>query len=171
MLQHDDNGAQGVVLNKPLGAEVDSVLPGWGEHIAAPQTLFQGGPVQARLGARPRHGVQRRGPASGQPAPLRLGRDHRPRHPAAARHARGGRTADLRGVCRVVQRAGSSRRLDRGSWMVLDSLPGDLLTADPERLWEQVLLRQGNEIAFVAYYPSDPENQLTRGPGRRRLAG
>ena len=46
MLQHDDNGAQGVVLNKPLGAEVDSVLPGWGEHIASPQTLFQGGPVQ-----------------------------------------------------------------------------------------------------------------------------
>ena len=46
MLQHDDNGAQGVVLNKPLGAEVDAVLPGWGEHIASPQTLFQGGPVQ-----------------------------------------------------------------------------------------------------------------------------
>ena len=44
MLQHGDDGAQGVVLNKPLGAEVDAVLPGWGEHIAAPRTLFQGGP-------------------------------------------------------------------------------------------------------------------------------
>ena len=28
MLHHDDAGAQGVVLNKPLSAEVDSVLPG-----------------------------------------------------------------------------------------------------------------------------------------------
>ncbi|MBW8732373.1 MAG: YqgE/AlgH family protein, partial [Terrabacter sp.] len=27
MLHHDDGGAQGVVLNKPLSAEVDSVLP------------------------------------------------------------------------------------------------------------------------------------------------
>ena len=45
MLHHDDGGAQGVVLNKPLTAEVDSVLPGWQRVVTAPHVLFQGGPV------------------------------------------------------------------------------------------------------------------------------
>ena len=46
VLQHGDDGAQGVVLNKPLTAEVDAILPGWGDHVSEPATLFQGGPVQ-----------------------------------------------------------------------------------------------------------------------------
>ena len=47
--------------------------------------------------------------------------------------------------------------LRRGSWFVVDSAVGDLLTADPEHLWEQVLRRQRGELAFVALYPPDPE--------------
>lgn len=156
MLQHDDNGAQGVVLNKPLGAEVDSVLPGWGEHIAAPQTLFQGGPVQldSALGLVMVSNDEDLPPGSqrlfGSVAIIDLDTPPLLVMP------------EVGGLRIFAGYAGWSSgqlesELDRGSWMVLDSLPGDLLTADPERLWEQVLLRQGNEIAFVAYYPSDPE--------------
>ena len=155
MLQHDDNGAQGVVLNKPMGAEVDAVLPGWGEHIASPQTLFQGGPVQldSALGL------------------VMVSDDDLP--PGSQRLFGSVAIIDLdTPPLLVMPEVGGLRifagyagwsagqlegELRRGSWFVVDSLPGDLLTADPDHLWAQVLLRQRDELAFVAYYPSDPE--------------
>ena len=45
LLHHGDDGAQGVVLNKPLEAEVDAVLPPWQKYVTPPARLFQGGPV------------------------------------------------------------------------------------------------------------------------------
>jgi putative transcriptional regulator len=156
MLQHDDNGAQGVVLNKPLGAEVDSVLPGWGEHIASPQTLFQGGPVQldSALGLVMVSNDDDLPPGSqrlfGSVAIIDLDTP-----PLLVMPEVGG----LRIFAGYAGWSGGQLEdeLRRGSWFVVDSLPGDLLTADPGRLWEQVLLRQGDELSFVAYYPSDPE--------------
>lgn len=157
MLQHDDNGAQGVVLNKPLGADVDAVLPGWGEHISEPQTLFQGGPVQldSALGL---VAVQEFGddlpPGSqrlfGEVAIVDLDTP-----PVLVMPGVGG----LRIFAGYAGWSGGQLEgeLRRGSWMVVDSLVDDLLTIDPEGLWERVLRRQRDELAFVAYYPSDPE--------------
>lgn len=156
VLQHDDNGAQGVVLNKPLGADVDSVLPGWGEHIASPQTLFQGGPVQLDsalglatfgLGTEPPHGSKRLFDSVAivdlDTSPLLV-------------------MPEVSGLRIFAGYAGwSSGQLEgelaRGSWMVVDSLPTDLITDDPDHLWEKVLRRQRGELAFVALFPSDPE--------------
>lgn len=156
MLQHDDNGAQGVVLNKPLGAEVDAVLPGWGEHIAAPQTLFQGGPVQvdSALGLVTVAGEDALPPGSqrlfGSVAIIDLDTP-----PLLVMPEVGG----LRIFAGYAGWSGGQLEgeLRRGSWYVVDSVPDDLLTADPEHLWEQVLRRQRGELAFVALYPSDPE--------------
>lgn len=156
MLQHDDNGAQGVVLNKPLGAEVDSVLPGWGEHIASPQTLFQGGPVQldSALGLVTVQDDDDLPPGSqrlfGSVAIIDLDTPPLLVMP------------EVGGLRIFAGYAGWSAgqlegELRRGSWFVVDSVPGDLLTADPEHLWSQVLRRQGGELAFVAFFPSDPD--------------
>ena len=156
MLQHDGNGAQGVVLNKPLGADVDSVLPGWGEHISAPQTLFQGGPVQidSALGLVTLSGGDDLPPGSqrlfGSVAIVDLDTPPLLVMP------------EVGGIRIFAGYAGWSAgqledELRRGSWMVVDSLPADLLTDDPDRLWERVLRRQSSELAFVAYYPADPE--------------
>ena len=46
VLQHDDETAEGVILNRPLDTPVDDVLPGWQSGASAPQRVFQGGPVQ-----------------------------------------------------------------------------------------------------------------------------
>lgn len=156
VLQHDENGAQGVVLNKPLGADVDSVLPGWGEHTASPQTLFQGGPVQLDSAL----GLVTLAPDDDLP-------------PGSQRLFGSVAIVDLDtppflvmpevgGIRIFAGYAGWSGgqlegELRRGSWFVVDSLPGDLLTDDPDQLWEQVLRRQRGELAFVAYYPSNPE--------------
>ncbi|WP_444663887.1 YqgE/AlgH family protein [Cellulomonas sp. CW35] len=45
LLDHNDEGAFGVVLNRLLPVEVDAVLPGWQDVVSRPDGLFQGGPV------------------------------------------------------------------------------------------------------------------------------
>ena len=46
LLHHDEEGAQGVILNRPLEADIDAVLPGWKSVASTPKTVFQGGPVE-----------------------------------------------------------------------------------------------------------------------------
>ena len=45
LLDHDEDGALGVVLNRPSPVSVEEVLPGWDAVLAGPGVLFQGGPV------------------------------------------------------------------------------------------------------------------------------
>ncbi|HYN30235.1 MAG TPA: YqgE/AlgH family protein [Dermatophilaceae bacterium] len=155
MLQHDANGAQGVVLNRPLGADVDAVLPGWGEHVAPPQTLFQGGPVQldSALGlvsvptpeAAPM-GVQR---LFGSVAVVDLDTP-----PLLV-------VPEIGGVRIFAGYAGWSPRqleteIGTGSWYVVDAEPPDLLTDAPDELWRSVLRRQRGQLSLVAWFPPDP---------------
>ena len=63
LLQADEqDGALGLVLNRPTGTGVDEVLPDWAPLAAGPPVVFSGGPVQPqaavclghrRLGSRP----------------------------------------------------------------------------------------------------------------------
>ena len=46
--------------------------------------------------------------------------------------------------------------IDEGAWYVLPGEPADPFMADPARLWQAVLRRQGGELALVATYPDDP---------------
>ena len=45
LLDVDENGALGVVLNRPSVVPVSDVLSDWGEIVAEPEVLFHGGPV------------------------------------------------------------------------------------------------------------------------------
>ena len=45
LLDHDEDGALGVVLNRPTPVEVADVLPTWQPLTTDPGVLFQGGPV------------------------------------------------------------------------------------------------------------------------------
>jgi Uncharacterized ACR, COG1678 len=45
ILDHDDTGTVGVVLNHPTETSVDDVVPHWGLLSAAPAVIFGGGPV------------------------------------------------------------------------------------------------------------------------------
>lgn len=45
MLEHDENGAVGVVANLPTDIPVDEVLPGFHVRIHPPAVVFIGGPV------------------------------------------------------------------------------------------------------------------------------
>lgn len=155
VLHHDESGAQGVVLNKPLSAEVDSVLPGWQVVVTAPPVLFQGGPVatNSALGlvtvpgdGTETLGVKRLFGSIGlvdldAPAPLVA--------------------AELAGMRVFAGYAGwSAGQLEtevlRGDWYLVDAEARDPFESDPPGLWRSVLRRQRDSLAFVANFPDDP---------------
>ncbi|MFV0461754.1 MAG: YqgE/AlgH family protein [Nostocoides sp.] len=156
VLQHDEDGAQGVVLNRPLDADVDAVLPGWQMLASAPGTVFHGGPVQldTAIGlvflpgsTEPPEGIRRLFGAIGV-----VDLDSQPEVLVAQ-------------VARMRVFAGyagwSSQQLETeiatGSWFVLDAEADDVFTADPRQLWSHVLRRQSGKVALLATLPDDPE--------------
>ncbi|HET7397767.1 MAG TPA: YqgE/AlgH family protein [Intrasporangium sp.] len=155
VLQHDESGAQGIVLNKPLTAEVDSVLPGWQRIVTTPPVLFQGGPVatSSALGLVTVPGDE--------PEPLGVQRlfgsiglvDLDVPTPVVA--------AELAGMRVFAGYAGWTggqleAEIRRGDWYVIDAEARDPFTTDPDGLWRAVLRRQRNNLAFVANFPDDP---------------
>ena len=155
ILDHSDAGAQGVVLNRPLGAEVDSVLPGWQELATAPVSVFHGGPVQtdSALGL---VAV----PGEGQ-APMGIRRlfggigvvDLDAPPPLVASEVGGLRIFAGYAGWTAGQLEGEIRT---GSWYLVEAEARDAFTDSPADLWVRVLRRQRNELAFVSTFPSDP---------------
>ena len=155
LLQHTEgDGALGVVLNRPTGSGLADTLPGWALLAPEPLVVFEGGPVQqtvaiclgrltGRAGEDPSYVLVPGAPWLGT---LELDRD----------------AADAVEQVRVFAGyAGWSpgqleAEVEEGAWWVVDALPGDCFTSDPEALWSQVLRRQGMPLAMVASYPTDP---------------
>jgi putative transcriptional regulator len=155
LLHHDEDGAQGVILNRPLEADVDAVLPGWKSVTSAPQTVFQGGPVElnSAIGLVTVPGDER--------------------EPLGVKHLFGGLglvdldappnlvAPEVAGMRIFAGYAGwSGGQLEgeilRGDWYVVDSESRDAFSVRPEGLWTEVLLRQTDRLRFVASYPDDP---------------
>ncbi len=154
LLQHEpDQGAIGVVLTRPSGTALGEVLPRWHDLAAEPAVVFGGGPVQleAAVGlARVRPGT----PASETFAPLSL-------LPLGTVNLDAEPFGEVQAVRVFAGYAGWSAgqleaEVDEGAWWVLDALPGDAFDGRPDRLWQQVLRRQGPPLAFAAAYPDDP---------------
>lgn len=160
LLAHGEQGALGVVVNRPSDTEVAAVLPQWAGRAVQPPWMFLGGPV-------------------GRDSAICLARVPAP----AALQAMAGddvwqavvgdlgtldldtdadRLDDTVGELRIfVGYAGWSggqleSELLAGGWWVIDPVPGDAFTPEPSELWSRVLLRQGGELALVARYPPDP---------------
>lgn len=155
VLDHSIGGAQGVVLNRTLEAEVDSVLPGWQELATSPPRVFHGGPVQtdSALGlvalpgeAEETLGIRRLFGGIGV-----LDLDAPP--PLVASEVTGLRIFAGYAGWTGGQLEGEIRT---GSWFVVDAEARDAFTDSPDDLWVQVLRRQHDTLAFVSTFPSDP---------------
>lgn len=157
VLDHDDNGALGVIVNRPLPSDVDDVLPQWANHVNAPVCLFDGGPVAedsalavgvlaadesitvppdgwrtmaGRVGLVDLDGPL---PSAGQLVGLRL----------FAGYAGWG-AGQVEG------------ELEEGAWIALDAREGDLMSPQPEDLWHEVMRRQSGDLRYWATFPADP---------------
>jgi putative transcriptional regulator len=160
LLQADpDDGALGLVLNRPSDTDVTDVLPEWAPLSGPPPVVFVGGPVQPN-------------------AAICLGRGRAGGAATAAFSVLEGvpgtsvGTVDLDAKPEVVRTAVEQVRLfagyagwsagqleaevDEGAWFLLDALPADAFSGQPEALWGDVLRRQGPPVAFAASYPPDP---------------
>ena len=136
-----DEGALGIVLNRPSDRRVDEVLPRMADRVAAPAVMFIGGPV----GLDSVVGLSARGTVN----------LNEPHFGAAL-------ADDLDGDVRLF--AGSAGwgagQLDyeiaQGSWWVFDTDESDVTTFDPETLWQRVLRRQGGTTSWFALATSNP---------------
>ncbi|MBW5422978.1 YqgE/AlgH family protein [Streptomyces sp. BG9H] len=167
LLDHDEEGSLGVVLNRPTPVDVADILEGWGDLAGAPGVVFQGGPVSldSALGVAVIPGEE------GTPSGIRFrtGRVD----PVGFRRVHGAiGLVDLEAPPELLSPALGSLRifagysgwgpgqleaeLADGAWYVVESEPGDVSSPDPERLWRAVLRRQRSELAMVATYPDDP---------------
>jgi putative transcriptional regulator len=154
LLDHDEEGSLGVVVNRPTPVDVTDVLPPWSDLATAPGVVFQGGPValDSALGL----------------ATVPGGAE-----PLGWRRVYGGvGLVDLDAPPEVLAAELASLRifagyagwgpgqleaeLADGAWYVVDSEPGDAFSPNPEGLWRAVLRRQPGSLALVATYPDDP---------------
>ncbi len=154
LARQDDEGALGVVLNRPSTTAVEELLASWGPLAAAPPLVFVGGPV----GHQGAIGLARGG--SNQPdegwVPIvgHLGTVDLARDPTDL-------PTPLHAVRVFSGHAGWGQgqleaEIDEGAWVVLDAAPDDVLCVDPARLWRTVLRRQGGKLAWLANVPLDP---------------
>ncbi len=156
MLDVDDNGALGVVLNRPSGLAVAEVLDAWRDVVTGPEVLFQGGPVMTE-GAL----------AVGL---LRSTADS----PVGFREVTGQLgLIDLDTPVELVGDSIDSMRIfagyagwgaeqlaaevEEGSWYVVAARADDVFREDPSDLWRDVMRRQPGELAWHSTRPPDPE--------------
>lgn len=156
VIHHRDEGTLGVVLNRPSEVAVHDVLPKWGEHATAPQSLFVGGPVEQRTAiclVALRAGQDQTGIGGivGVRGPVGLvDLDSDPEQ--LAPKARGLRFFAGYAGWDSGQLAGE---IERGDWIVAPALPDDVIADPGQELWGHVLRRQGPPLAFLATHPGD----------------
>jgi len=153
LLDHDDEGALGVIVNRPLDSDVDDVLPGWAGLVNAPVCLFDGGPVAM-------DSALALGVVAGASCPLGW-------------HQMAGRVGlvdldgpvpsgdELAGLRVFAGYAGwgpeqLEAEVAEGAWLVVESRDDDLISPRPETLWRDVLRRQDDDARFLTTFPDDP---------------
>jgi putative transcriptional regulator len=156
VVEHNADGALGLVLNRPSDAPVVELLPDWGPVAADPAVVFVGGPVSpdsaiglALAGEADIDGLDGWIPVMGGLGTVDLARD-----PTAVRP----RVRSVRVFAGYAGWAGGQLEgeLEAGGWFVADSRHDDALTAEPQLLWRQVLKRQHGSVSWLANFPLDP---------------
>jgi putative transcriptional regulator len=152
LIDHDEDGALGVVLNRasevPVSEATDSLI----ELITSPGVLFGGGPVEPN-------------------ALVAIGRAQEGAGQTDTTFVEGLRLVDLdqdpvlAGVelSQVRLFAGYAgwapgqleHEVWHGAWVVVDTEPSDVFTPRPETLWRDVLARQAGPLRLLADFPVD----------------
>ena len=148
---HGDDGAMGIVLNRPSEASVADVVPELAA-VAPDEPVFVGGPVQSEalvvLGEFSDHSaaawivaadvglVSADSDLSELQSSLRRGRVY------AGFSGWGGGQLEA--------------ELEEEAWIVEPPIPRELFPDDPDGLWNDVLARKGGQYALLARMPADP---------------
>lgn len=149
---HSEDGAMGVVLNRPSPVTVGEAVPQLEPAVDDHDTVYLGGPVQ------PDSIVLLGEFLDPSPAGLLvLGRIGFPA-PEAGLEELAAATARRR-VYAGYAGWGEGQldaELEQGDWIPHPARPDDVFTESPESLWVEVLERKGGSYALLARMPLDP---------------
>jgi putative transcriptional regulator len=149
---HSEEGAMGVVLNRPSTVAVSEAVPQLERAVAEQEPVYVGGPVQ------PGSIVFLVEFLDPSPAGLLV-------------FGRIGFPAPDAGIDELTEASARRRvfagyagwgegQLDaevkEGDWIADAALPDDVFTDLPEELWSTVLTRKGGSYALIARMPPDP---------------
>lgn len=151
--EHGDEGALGVVLNRPGSFTVVEAAPALAPLASPTEAIYLGGPVQPD-------------------AAVVLAEASDPDALSTVVFGGVGVLGDIpgegggEGVLRARIFAGYAgwgpgqleNELAESSWIVEPAEPDDVFTEEPEMLWAKVLRRKGGEFAMLATMPFDPSH-------------
>jgi putative transcriptional regulator len=152
VVEHNDEGALGLVLNRPSDTTVGEAVPQLLELIEPDADVLVGGPVQ-------------------QSAVIVLAEFDDPADAALIAFedvgilgTEAGLESGLAGIRSARAFAGHAGwaagqlddELERGDWILEPARRSDAFARDPRRLWPSVLARKGGSYALVARMPPDP---------------
>ncbi|MEM7339224.1 MAG: YqgE/AlgH family protein [Actinomycetota bacterium] len=150
ILEHSEEGALGLVLNRPSEVTVEDTFPDWEELVAQPDVVFAGGPVDLDA-------LIALGRSAEEAGPLVLGAHSVDLDAQPTLVAADGIT-DVRVFAGYAGWAAGQLEgeIANHSWWVVDAELDDLFTDDPDGLWARVLQRQGGDLQWYAHFPPDP---------------
>jgi putative transcriptional regulator len=149
---HDEDGALGIVLNRPSETEVADAVPELDGVMDSDEVVFIGGPVQ---------------PAS----IVVLAEFDDPAEAAYLVVGAIGLVSDRTGLDRLGDATARRRvfagytgwgpgqleaELEREDWIVEPALAADVFDEEPAELWGRVLQRKGGQFRLLARMPLDP---------------
>ena len=154
VLEHHDEGALGLVLNRPMDERLGEPLDAWVELQSRPSQIFSGGPVEpeALIAL-----ARTTGEVADEEHLAPLNADIASADLSADPVLMQGSITELR-VFRGYSGWGPGQldgEIEAGAWMVLDTEPSDLFTDHPDDLWRSVLRRQPGRLAWLATAPDD----------------
>ena len=149
--EHNEDGAVGVVLNRPLNVTVAEAIPALAPLVGPAELVYQGGPVQ---------------PAT----PVVLAHVAEPGLLDVVAFGSVGFlveevSPELRSQIHsarvLVGYSGwgpgqLEAEMERDSWIIEPALEDDVFTTAPELLWSRVLQRKGGEYRRLSRMPFDP---------------
>jgi putative transcriptional regulator len=145
LLQHDEDGCVGVVLNRPTMESVADHLPEWSDRVPKPGTVNYGGPVEPAVAIG--LALSPEGMPTGVPGLSLIDLTAPGEGPQPVRIYSG------------YSGWGSEQletEISVGSWYVVQASPDDPFD-DDEGQWRRVLRRQPGFLSVVSTYPDDIE--------------
>jgi len=145
LLQHDEDGCVGVVLNRPTEEPVVDHLPAWANYVPDPKTVNFGGPVDPAVAI----GLCLAGDGMSTDVPgltlvdLSAPPEEATNHPVRIYSGYSGWGSEQ-----------LETEIAMGSWYVVQASPEDPF--DPgEGQWRRVLRRQPGFLSAVSTFPDD----------------
>lgn len=136
VFEHDEeNGAVGLILNRPSDLVIKEYLPDLSITITPPDVVFIGGPVAREFALTVVIDAEGNPTLASDPVGEGVGR-----------------------VFSGYSGWGAGQlesEIAEGAWFVTRPEPGEVLTSDPSSMWSAVLRRQQGVVRLLATFPAD----------------